>query len=76
MRTGFAIATIAGTFKKNWIVGLGVIMILVSAYQYYYLTKSLEDETLKPITYLDHFPLIYIILSLGALYLQFYKPNK
>lgn len=66
MRTGFAISAIAGTFKKFYLALFGVIMILISTYQYYLLNLQLEQEPL-----FDRTPLIYSILSLIVLSLQY-----
>ena len=73
MRTGFAIASVAGIFKKFWVVLFGITMILGSTLQYILLTYKLNnDETLdNPI--LDYIPVIYVVLSLGTLYLQWKK---
>lgn len=72
MRTGFGIASIAGTFKRGWIFTFGILMILVSSLQYIMLNYKLDNEMYIDIK-LDMLPLLYIFLSLGALYLEFYK---
>ena len=73
MRTGFGIASIAGTFKKNWIMLFGIIMIMGSLVQYVFINKNLE-HTKNPNNYtLDMIPIIYVVLSLGIIYLQFNK---
>ena len=76
MRTGFVIAALAGSFKKLWIMGFGILMIIGSTFQYYIINDDIDSRNLK-----DHnksklfhlFPLVYIVISLGALYLQYYK---
>ena len=64
---------IAGTFKKLWIVLFGLIMILVSTIQYILLNNKFKNkENIKKmdIPYLDYIPIIYVILSIGTLYLH------
>lgn len=73
MRTGFGIASIAGTFKKTWIAGFGIIMILGSIIQYTMINNNLSSKKDPNDSRLDIFPLIYVVLSLGALYLQMNK---
>lgn len=70
MRTGFAISAIAGVFKKWWITLFGIIMILGSLLQYVIINNSLNHKTSLHHGFLDFIPVIYIILSIGALYLQ------
>ena len=72
MRTGFAIAGIAGIFKKSYLIIFGLIMILLSTIQYYLLLKNIDTNELN-LNLIHYFPLIYVILSIGVLYLQFYK---
>jgi len=71
MRTGFGIAVLAGTLKKNWIMTVGLIMIIISSLQYVMINDSLSNKQKLDNDLFDKLPLIYIILSLGALYLQF-----
>ena len=73
LRTGFAIAAIAGTFKKKWICIFGIIMIIISSIQYIILNNNLKNESLIDMTYFDLIPVLYVMLSLGALYLQMNK---
>ena len=76
MRTGFGIAALAGGFKKYWIMGFGVIMIIISSLQYTMINHSLMNKK-NPSNYLfDGLPLIYILLSLGAIYIQFTHAKK
>lgn len=70
MRTGFAIAAIAGVFKKWWITVFGIIMIIGSLAQYMIINNALNHQKNLHHGFLDFIPVIYIILSLGALYLQ------
>lgn len=73
LRTGFVIATIAGTFKKKWICIFGIIMIVVSSTQYIIINYNLTHTTNININGFDLIPILYVILSLGALYLQMTK---
>ena len=70
MRSGFAIAAIAGSLKKMWIAGFGLIMIIGSFVQYYLINKSLNSHEDPKNEILDMIPMIYIFVSLGALYMQ------
>jgi len=70
MRTGFAIASIAGTFKKIWIAFFGIIMIIGSIIQYILINNNLNIQSELNNSNLDSLPIIYVILSFGALYLQ------
>ena len=71
MRTGFGIAALAGTFKKFWIMTFGLIMIIMSSLQYISINNSLDTKNNPKNILLDKVPLIYVFLSLGALFLQF-----
>ena len=73
MRTGFAIASVAGAFKKIWISLFGVIMIIGSLVQYIMINESINQNKNPYNKYLNYFPVIYVVLSLGALYLQMKK---
>ena len=73
MRTGFGIASIAGSFKKNWIAGFGIIMIIGSLIQYVLINNNLNLKKNPNDSALDMIPIIYVVLSLGALYLQMNK---
>jgi uncharacterized membrane protein YidH (DUF202 family) len=73
MRTGFGIASISGIFKKKWIMLFGIIMIIGSTLQYIIINNYLQDNQNPSNVYLDNLPIIYVILSLGTLYLQFNK---
>ena len=69
MRTGFAISAIAGNFKQFYIMIFGLIMIIGSSIQYMIINNNLQIDNKM----LDIFPMIYIVLSIGALYLQYNK---
>mgnify|MGYP001316587734 CR=1 FL=1 len=73
MRTGFAIATIAGVFKKIWVAVFGVIMIIVSLIQYFLINNKLTNGKNPNNVILDMIPVIYVVLSIGALYLEWNK---
>jgi len=73
MRTGFGIAALAGNFKKTWIMLFGLVMIIGSSIQYILMNKSLQEKNNPNNDKLDGLPLVYVILSLGALYLQYNK---
>ena len=51
MRTGFVIASIAGTFKKIWIVAFGLLMILGSSIQYYFAIRLLNNKEIHASNY-------------------------
>jgi uncharacterized membrane protein YidH (DUF202 family) len=70
MRTGFAIAVIAGTYKKLWVALFGIIMILGSTIQYVLLNHRIINNEDLNVHMLDYIPLIYVGLSLGTMYLQ------
>jgi len=72
MRTGFAIAGLAGTFRKTYIAYFGISMILLSAFQYIVILQETEQKVFIN-KFIDYFPLIFVPLSLIALYLEFYR---
>ena len=72
MRTGFIISAIAGTFKKKYIVIFGILMIIISSIQFYLINKNLDNNTTIN-NYFNYIPLIYMILSLLILYIQYNK---
>ena len=73
MRTGFSIATIAGTFKKTWILVFGILMIIGSTFQYIIININLKNKKITNNEIIELFPIIYTILSFGVLALQFIK---
>ena len=73
MRTGLGIAGIAGTFKKNWIVLLGLVMIVVNLLQYMYINRQITEGRDPDNDVIDMVPIVYTIMSVAALYLQFYR---
>ena len=70
VRTGFVIAGVAGIYKKNWIALFGIIMILGSTIQYYLINRDLNDKTDSEYDLFDKMPIVYVLLSVGVLYLQ------
>ena len=70
VRTGFLIAGVAGLFKKKWIAFFGIIMILGSTIQYYLIDKDLNDKSNTVYDLFDKMPIVYVLLSVGVLYLQ------
>lgn len=73
MRTGFAIAAVAGILKKVWILLFGVVMLIGSVIQYYIINYNLNHDKKIGIEFIEYSPLIYLCLSLGLLYIQFHK---
>ena len=72
MRTGFSISAIAGSFKKYYIAIFGLRMIILSTAQYYLILQSINNN--KKINFDIHsVPMIYVVLSIIILYLQFYN---
>ena len=56
-----------------WIAGFGVIMNLGSLIQYILINNHLSLKKDPNDSRLDLVPIIYVVLSLGALYLQMNK---
>ena len=73
MRNGFAIASIGGSFKKMWIAGFGILMIIGSVIQYILINNNLKKKKNTNSLVLDLLPIIYVVLSIGALYLEMNK---
>ena len=73
VRTGFVIAGVSGIFKKKWIAYFGVIMIIGSTLQYYLINKDLDDKKDLLHDVFDKMPILYVLLSVGVLYLQMSK---
>jgi uncharacterized membrane protein YidH (DUF202 family) len=71
IRTGFAISAIAGNLKKIYIFLFGIIIILVSTYQYWYINDKLEKNEEVTTKMFETIPLIYMGLSIVVLLLQF-----
>ena len=70
VRTGFVIAGVAGIFKKLWIAMFGIVMIIGSTIQYYLINQDLNDKQDITNDLFDNMAIIYVLLSVGVLYLQ------
>ena len=70
VRTGFVISGVAGIFKKYWIAVFGLIMIIGSTIQYYLINNDLNNKKDMSNDLFDHMAIIYVLLSVGVLYLQ------
>ena len=73
VRTGFVIAGVAGVFKKKWIAVFGIIMILGSTIQYYLINRDLDNKKSLNKDIFDNMAILYVLLSVGILYLQMKK---
>ena len=73
VRTGFVISGVAGVFKKKWIAVFGIIMILGSTIQYYLINRDLDNKKQMNKDLFDNMAIIYVLLSVGVLYLQMKK---
>ena len=56
-----------------WITGFGILMIIGSLIQYILINNSLTLKKNPNDSRLDLVPIIYVLLSIGALYLQMNK---
>ena len=76
MRTGFSIAGIAGHFKQKYIALFGLFIIVFSTLQYNYLLYRIHNNILvNKLNFFDYLPIIYLILSILVLYIQYYKKD-
>ena len=73
MRTGFAIAALAGVFKKWWIVIFGLIILILSTVQYHTVNNQLNNKETPNTPILELLPIIYVVLGLLILFLQWKK---
>jgi uncharacterized membrane protein YidH (DUF202 family) len=73
VRTGFVIAGVAGVFKKKWIAFFGIIMIIGSTIQYYLINRDLNGEKKITQDLFDNMAILYVLLSVGVLYIQMKK---
>ena len=71
IRTGFSLASLAGIFKRYYLFAFGLIMIVTSTIQYYIAIRNLNNHQQIKMYVLDYTPLIYFLLSLFVLYLEF-----
>ena len=76
MRTGFGVASLGGLFKKWWIFIFGIIMVVLSTIQYYMINNQLNKKENPKTPILEKLPIIYVVLGLGILYLQWKKDKK
>jgi uncharacterized membrane protein YidH (DUF202 family) len=70
LRTGLAISAISLPFKKYYIVLLGIIMIICSTIQYYYVSYRLNHGIYFDLGVFELVPVITTILILGLFYLE------
>jgi putative membrane protein len=73
MRTGFGIAALAGVFKKWWIVIFGLIILILSTVQYHTVNNQLNNKETPNTPILELLPIIYVVLGLLILFLQWKK---
>lgn len=73
VRTGFVIAGVAGVFKKNWIAFFGIVMIIGSTFQYYLINNDLNEKKNITNDLFDNMAILYVLLSVGVLYIQMKK---
>ena len=73
MRTGFGIASLAGAFKKWWIGLFGILMIIGSCIQYLVVNHRLQQNEDPIVPEFDLLPVIYVLLGMGVLYVQYFK---
>ena len=73
MRTGFGIAALAGVFKKWWIVIFGLIILILSTVRYHTVNNQLDNKETPNTPILELLPIIYVVLGLLILFLQWKK---
>ena len=73
MRTGFLIASIAGSLHKKWITIFGVIMVLFSTAQYILINYDLNSQINPNNSFLDLVPVMYVPFAIIAFFLEFKK---
>jgi uncharacterized membrane protein YidH (DUF202 family) len=76
LRTGLGIAAVAGAFKKWWVCGFGILMLLLSSIHFILTNVSLNKKDDPKNQVMEYLPLAYAILALGVLYMQWNKPLK
>ena len=52
---------------------LGIIIIIFSSMQYYYISNKLKNKEVVDTRIIDNIPLLFIFISITVLYLQFIK---
>lgn len=77
VRTGFAIAAIAGIYKKFYFVIYGLIILFGSTIQYLYIEYHLDNRSeIKDFNHIDLLPIIILPITLLIFYLQFLSNKK
>lgn len=77
VRTGFAIAAIAGLYKKLYFVLFGLIILLGSTIQYLYIEYHLDNRSeINDFKNIDSLPIIILPITLLIFYLQFSTNKK
>lgn len=77
VRTGFAIAAIAGFYKKFYFILYGLIIIIGSTIQYAYIEYHLKNRSdINNFENIDLLPIIILPLTLLIFYLQFITKKK
>jgi uncharacterized membrane protein YidH (DUF202 family) len=78
LRTGLAILSIAIIYKKVLFIILGLIIIICSNIEYYFINSFLSDneKNFNQLQIFDFLPIIYSILFIIALYYEFIYMNK
>lgn len=71
--SALALAALAGAFKQSHLVYIALAIILLSAFQYYIINKNLTNDEGICNFFFDHMPLMYMVLALLVLYLQYNK---
>jgi len=69
-RTCLAIAVIALSFKKYYIVGLGILMIIASTLEYYYISHHLNVGGVFDTKWFEILPIISTIIILAIFYVE------
>ena len=70
IRTGLAITAIAIPFKKYYIVVLGLLMIFVSTFEYYYISSNLRKGYIFDIGMFELMPIITTVIILSVCFFE------
>ena len=76
VRTGFVCAGVASIFKKPLFFLIALIMILGSTLQYYLIYTHLNNKKTISNDLFDRITMLYVLISLGVLLLDFNKSFK